>query len=50
MKHPLKLILKGEFYDNWQTDNFIIKRYREIYSSFKEQMLQGKGKFVKAIS
>ena len=44
------LLLKGEFYENWWTDIFIIQRYSEIYNSFKEQMLQGKGKFERAIS
>ena len=38
-----KLLLKEEFYENWRADIFIIKRYCEIYNSFKEQMLQGKG-------
>ena len=49
MEHLLELLLKGEFYENWQTTIFVIKKYREIYNSFKEQMLQGKGKFVIAI-
>ena len=37
-----KLLLKGELYEKWRTDILIIKRYREVHNSFKEQMLQGK--------
>ena len=40
----------GEFYENWPTDIFIMKKCCEIYKFFKEQMSQGKGKFVRAIS
>ena len=50
MEHLLETTSERKFYENWRTDIFIIKRYREIYNSFKEQILQGKGKFVRAIS
>ena len=35
-KTPCELVLKGEFYEKWQTNNLIIKRYRKVDSSFKE--------------
>ena len=38
-----KLLLKGEFYENSQTDIFIIKRYREIYNSFKYKCCKRRG-------
>ena len=38
-----KWVLKGELYEKWRTDLLIIvKRYREVDSSFKKQTLQGK--------
>ena len=42
-KTSCELVLKEELYEKWQTFVlFIIKRYRQVDSSFKEQTLQGK--------
>ena len=42
-KSSYELVLKGEFYEKWRTDIFIIiKRYLEVDSSFKKQTLRGK--------
>ena len=42
-KTTCELVLKGELYEKWQTDLLIIvKRQREVDSSFKKQTLQGK--------
>ena len=42
-KTSCELALKGEFYEKWKTDTFIIiKIYREVDSSFKKQTLLGK--------
>ena len=42
-KTSCELVLKGEFWGKWQTYVFIIiKRYREVDSSFKKETLQGK--------
>ena len=42
-KTSCELVLKGQFYEKWRTDIFIIiKRHLEVDSSFKKQTLRGK--------
>ena len=42
-KTSSELVLKGELYEKWLSDVFIIiKRYREVDSSFKKQTFRGK--------
>ena len=42
-KTSCELVFKGEFYKKWQTNILIIiKRYREVDSSFQKQTLRGK--------
>lgn len=36
------MLLKGDFYEKWQIDIVLIRKYCEVYNSFKEQTLQGK--------
>ena len=38
-KTSCKLVLKGEFYEKWRTNVLIIKRFRKVDSSFKEETL-----------
>ena len=50
-KASCELVLKGKFYEKCLTDILlIIKRYREVDSSFKKQTLQGESVYLRTIA